>query len=48
MYQHDDKHFLNSFLEKLPSGRYRSLKNRTAWGKDSFLRHPILMLQDIF
>ena len=45
---HDDEHFLNSFLEKLPSGRYRSLKYRTAWGKDSFLRHLILILQDIF
>ena len=27
---HEDEHFLNSFLEKLPSGRYRSLKYRTA------------------
>ena len=45
---HDDEHFLNNFLEKLPSGRYRSLKYRTAWGKDSFLRHLILILQDIF
>ena len=45
---HDDEHFINSFLEKLPSGRYRSLKYRTAWNKDSFLRHLILILQDIF
>ena len=45
---HDDEHILNSFLEKLLSGRYRSLKYKTAWGKDSFLRHLILILQDIF
>ena len=45
---HDDEHFLNSFLEKIPSGRYRSLKYRTAWVKDSFLRHLILILQDVF
>ena len=44
---HDDEHFLNSFFEKLPSGRYRSLKYRTAWGKYSFLRHLILILQEI-
>ena len=29
---HDDEQFVNNYLEKLPSGRYRSLKYRTAWG----------------
>ena len=38
---HDDNHFMNNFLHTLPSGRYRSFKYRTAWGKDSFLRHMI-------
>ena len=45
---HNDNHFMNNFLHTLPSGRYRSFKYRTAWGKDSFLRHMILTLQNIF
>ena len=43
----DDDHFINDFLDKLPSGRYRSMKYRTAWGKDSFLRSMIMKLQEV-
>ena len=33
-YTHDDTHFLNEFLEKCASGRYRTMKYRGALGKD--------------
>ena len=46
-YIHDDTHFLNDFLEKCPSGRYRTIKYRSALGKDSFVRHLIHTLNDI-
>ena len=46
-YIHDDEHFVNAFLEKCPSGRYRTLKHRSALGKDCFLRHLIHTLNDI-
>jgi len=36
-----DTPIFNNFLGKLPFGHYRSLKYRTAWGKDSFLKNPI-------
>jgi len=26
-----DNHFLNDFLEKCPSGRYRTIKYRSTW-----------------
>ena len=35
-YIHDDEHFIHDFLEQLPSGRYRTLKYCSAWGKDFF------------
>ena len=47
-YIHDDEHFIHDFLEQLPSGRYRTLKYRSAWGKDCFLRAMIHSLNDIF
>ena len=47
-YIHDEEHFINDFLEQLPSGRYRTLKYRSAWGKDCFLRLMIHSLNDIF
>ena len=43
---HDDADFLNDFLEKCPSGRYRTMKYRSALGKDSFVRHLIHTLND--
>ena len=47
-YIHDDEHFINDFLPQLPSGRYRTIKYRSSWGKDSFLRTMILSLNNIF
>ena len=44
----DDDHFINDFLQKLPSGRYRTIKYRSSWGRDSFLRNMILSLNNIF
>ena len=35
-YIHDEEHFINDFLEQLPSSRYRTLKDRSARGKDGF------------
>jgi hypothetical protein len=43
----DDDHFINDFLPKLPSGRYRTIKYRSSWGRDSFLRNMILSLNTI-
>ena len=36
-YIHDGEHFINDFLEQLLSDRFRTLKYRSAWGKDCFL-----------
>ena len=36
---HDDDHFINSIIERCPSGRCRLFKTRTAWGTDSFYRY---------
>ena len=47
-YIHDEEHFINGFLEKLPSGRYRTLKYCGAWGKVCFLRSMIHSLIYIF
>ena len=46
-YIHDDEHFINEFLPKLPSGRFRTLKYRSSWGKDSFVSNMILSLNNI-
>ena len=46
-YIHDEDHFINDFLEKCPSGRYRTIKYRGAWGRDCFLRHLIHTLNNI-
>ena len=46
-YIHDDEHFINDFLDKCPSGRYRTMKYRGAWGRDCFLRHLIHTLNSI-
>ena len=35
-YIEDDDHFINEFLSQCPSGRYRTVKYRGAWGRDSF------------
>ena len=35
-YIHDDEHFINDLLPKLPSGRYRTMKYRSSWGTDIF------------
>ena len=45
-YIHDDDHFINDFLSKCPSGRFRTVKHRTMWGRDCFLRHLIHVLND--
>ena len=42
-YIHDDEHFINDLL----SGRYRTMKYRSSWGRDSFLRSMILSLNNI-
>ena len=47
-YIHNEEHFINDFLEQLPSGRYRTLKYCSAWGQDQFLRLIIHGLNDIF
>ena len=44
----DDEHFINDFLTKLPSGRYRAIKYRSSWGRDCFLRSMISQLNKIF
>jgi hypothetical protein len=46
-YINDDKHFINDFLEKCPSGRYRTIKYRTTWGRGSFLRQAALKLNKL-
>jgi len=46
-YIHDDNHFLNDFLEKCPSGRYRTIQNRSIWGRDSFIRQAALKLNKL-
>ena len=46
-YIHDDDHFIHNFLEKCPSGRYRNFKIRSAWGRDSFYRRLVLLLNDV-
>ena len=43
-YIHDGDHFINDFLSQCPSGRYRTVKYRTMWGRDSFLRNLIHVL----
>ena len=45
-YIHDDDHFINDFLSQCPSGRYRTVKYRTMWGRDSFLRNLIHVLNN--
>ena len=35
-YIHNEEHFINDFLEQQPSSRYRTLKDRSARGKDGF------------
>ena len=37
----DDAHFLHVFLKQLPSGRYKTLKICSTWGKDCFFRSMI-------
>ena len=44
---HDDTHFIHDFLEKCPSGRFRTFKTRSSWGTDSFYRSMVLLLNDI-
>ena len=46
-YIHDDKHFLNRLLEKCPSGRYHTIKYRSTWGRDSFIRQAALKLNKV-
>ena len=46
-YIHDEEHFINDFLTKCPSGRYRTVYYRGTWGRDSFLRHLIHTLNNI-
>ena len=42
----DNEHFMQSFLERCPSGRLRHPKYRTSWGKDSFLRHMCIHINN--
>jgi hypothetical protein len=44
---HDDKHFIHDILEKLPSGRLRAHKVRSALGRDCFYTHLVKLLNDI-
>jgi len=43
----DNDHFNNNFLSQCPSGRYRTIKYRGAWGRDSFLRHLVNTLNKL-
>ena len=43
---HDDDHFINSIIERCPSGRCRLFKTRTAWGTDSFYRYMAKTIND--
>ena len=45
-YIHHNDHFINDFLSKYPSGRFRTVKHRTMWGRGSFLCHLIHVLND--
>ena len=36
-YIHDDDHFINNFLSRLPSRRYRIVNYRSSWRRDSFI-----------
>jgi hypothetical protein len=40
----DEKHFIHDFLTKLPSGRLQTVRHRTTLGKNSAIRHFILLL----
>jgi len=33
----DNGHFINNYPSQCPSGKYRTIKYRGAWGRDSFL-----------
>jgi len=43
----DNDHFINNFLSQCPSGRYRTIKYRGAWDRDSFLRHFVNTLNEL-
>jgi len=43
----DYDHFINNFLSQCPSGRYRTIKYRGAWGRDSFSRHLVNTLNEL-
>ena len=45
-YIRDDDHFINDFLSQCPSGRYRTVKYKTMWGRDSFLRNLMHVLNN--
>ena len=36
---HDDTHFINSKIERWPSGQCRLFKTQTKWGSNSFYRY---------
>jgi len=42
----DNDNFINNLLSQYPSGRYRTIKYRGAWGRDSFLRHLVNTLNE--
>jgi hypothetical protein len=42
----DDTHPIHDFINRLPSGRLQSVKFRSSIGKNSFLRHFILLIND--
>ena len=43
----DNEHFIHDFIVKCLSERYWHMKYRTSLGKDCFLRHMCLTLNDI-
>jgi len=43
----EDHHFINNFLSQCPSGRYRTVKYRGAWGRNSFLQHLVNTLNEL-
>jgi hypothetical protein len=45
---HDDVHFIHNVLDKLPSGRLRSHKVRSAVGRDNFYTFFIKFINDAF
>ena len=44
---HDESHFIHGFIHKLPFGRYQTYKHRSPAGSICFLRHYVLLVNNI-